>query len=206
MAKQSAAPTKPSPLRHHAEAMLKAGTAPPTANGSAVSIEALTLLHGLASNPASAGDALKLLHELQVHQVELDLQHEELEQGRRELTEVLDRYIELYDFAPVGYFTVDSSFKIIEANWTGASLFAIDRGELSGRKIVSLLTPESGQVLLALLKRLRVGGSRETCEVQSIDAAAASRLWQIVASVSANGEQFLVAVVEASGRTNPEQH
>lgn len=206
MAKHTAAPAKRSPLRHEAVARLKAGTAPPTAVEFAPGIEALNLLHQLASNPTTAADALKLLHELQVHQVELDLQQEQLEQDRRELTEVLDRYVELYDFAPVGYFTVDSQFKIIEANWAGASLFEVDRGELAGRRIDSLLTAESGQVLLVLLKRLRIGGARETCQVQSIDAAGASRLWQIVANGSLSGEKFLVAVVEASGRKNPEQH
>jgi PAS domain S-box-containing protein len=200
MAKQTVTHAKPWPLRHQAVARLKAGTAPPNVISGVAGVEALTLLHRLAGTAASAGDALKLLHELQVYQVELDLQHEQLEQGRRELTEVLDRYVELYDFAPVGYFTVDSEFKIIEANWTGASLFGVDRDELDGRRIVSFLTPESGQVLLALLKRLRIGGPRETCEVQSGGAAGASRLWQIVANVSPNGERFLITVIDASER------
>ena len=64
-------------LRQAAEDSLKQGTTPPT-KGWSISADALALLYRLASNPDSAGDALKLLHELQAHQVELDLQHEQL--------------------------------------------------------------------------------------------------------------------------------
>ena len=73
-------------LRQSAVERLVKGIAPAT-RGSSLGTEALTLLHGLASTPQTASDALKLLHELQVHQVELDLQHEQAEQECRQLAE-----------------------------------------------------------------------------------------------------------------------
>jgi hypothetical protein len=83
-------PSKLSELRQHAESRLQEGEAPKTLGWSS-SAQALSLLHRLASDPASAADALKLLHELQVHQVELDLQHEQMEQQLLELSGALSR-------------------------------------------------------------------------------------------------------------------
>ena len=90
MSTLSAEPSKYLQLRVDAEARLDEGSAPPT-NGWTVSVGALTRLHNLASAPESVDDALKLLHELQVYQVELDLQHEQMEATRRELAEDLAR-------------------------------------------------------------------------------------------------------------------
>jgi hypothetical protein len=86
-------------LRQQAHHQLVAGVAPQS-RGWGVSVEALTLLHRLASQPGSASDALKLLHELQVHQVELDLQQAQLEANERELNDELSRYRLLFEQAP----------------------------------------------------------------------------------------------------------
>src|SRR5579864_1708632 len=83
---------------------------------------ALAVLHELASSPATAGAALTLLHELQVHQVELDLQAEELRRSRAEMEATLARQLQLYDFAPVGYLTVDRGAALRELNLTAAGL------------------------------------------------------------------------------------
>jgi PAS domain S-box-containing protein len=193
----SAEPKNQAPLRDQAEALLKQGAAP-SSRGWITGVDALALLHRLAGTPANAGDALKLLHELQVHQVELDLQHEQLEQSRIELSESLDRYVELYDFAPVGYFTLDHSGKIIEGNLTGADLLDVARSELSGRRIESFVTPASQPALLALLEQLRNSGSRQTGETQTGGANdSGPRNLQVVASVSRNGRSLLLALMDA---------
>src|SRR3984893_12096825 len=126
----------PAPLRHVAEERLRGGIAPP-AHGWTTGIDALNVLHNLAGSPQSAGDALKLLHELQVHQVELAMQHEQMEQSRAEVAESLERYIERFDFAPVGYFTLEPDGGIIEGNLAGAELFAVDRAALPGPPIAT---------------------------------------------------------------------
>src|ERR1700731_2473027 len=170
------------PLRHLAEARLRDGTPPPSIGGWATGVDALTLLHDLAGSPAAAGDALKLLHELQVHQVELTLQHEQLQQGQAEITEALDRYVERFEFAPVGYFIVEPDGRIIEANLIAGELFEIEKSELSGRPVESLVSPESRLTLRALLDGLRPDRAA-TCEVHAKRGGLTRRL-QAVAKAS----------------------
>jgi PAS domain S-box-containing protein len=74
-----------------------------------------------------------LTHELQVHQIELEMQNEELQRAQIELAAARDRYVDLYDFAPVGYFTLDRQGQVVEANLTGAALLGKHRAALMGR-------------------------------------------------------------------------
>jgi signal transduction histidine kinase/AmiR/NasT family two-component response regulator len=80
------------------------------------------------------------LHELQVHQIELEMQNDELRQSRIELEELLTRYIELYDFAPVGYLTLTSDGLIAEINLTGAKLLGVERRNLLRKRFTSFVT------------------------------------------------------------------
>jgi PAS domain S-box-containing protein len=184
-------------LRLDAEKRLKEGSAPP-ARLWATSAQALTLLHKLASDPGTAGDALKLLHELQVHQVELDMQYEQMEQNLRELSKDPDHYAQLYDFAPIAYFTVDLEGKVIEANVAGARLFGVEQNELDARPIDSFLAPKSRPVLHGLLKRLASGSARETCDVQFENGKGISRRLRVVTSASPGGRTFFFAFIDTS--------
>jgi PAS domain S-box-containing protein len=192
-------------LRQEAEALIKEGAAKPML-GWLPGINALSMLYDLARAPETAGDALKFLHELQVHQVELDLQHEQMEENRSELVEELTHYVALYDFAPVGYFTVDSSDKIIECNRAGASLLGVACAELSGRRLDSFLAPASGLVLLALLKRLRSGSYRETCAVKIDSGEGVSRDLQVVASLSPSNGYLLLVLMDTSDHQGLDPH
>jgi len=118
---------------------------------------ALGVLHDLASSPSTAPNALALLHELQVRQVEVDLQDEELRRSRVELETSLNRQVQLYDYASVGQFTVDSNAVLRELNRTGAALLGFERDVLRGRSLESFLTPDGVSALHAMLARVTEG-------------------------------------------------
>ncbi|ACB35724.1 diguanylate cyclase/phosphodiesterase with PAS/PAC sensor(s) [Leptothrix cholodnii SP-6] len=82
-----------------------------------------------------------MAHELQVHRIELEMQNDELRRAQIALETARDRYIDLYDFAPVGYFTLDTNGLITEANLTGADLLGEARAKLVGRRFERYIAP-----------------------------------------------------------------
>jgi len=116
-------PPTPSPLhlRDNAETALVLARAPPATTG--------------------ALSADQLLHELQVHQIELEMQNEALRQAQMALEESRDRYVSLYEFAPVGYLTLTNDGLISEINLTGSDLLKDDRVSLIGCRFVPFVTP-----------------------------------------------------------------
>jgi PAS domain-containing protein len=137
----------------------------PDARAHASASAALGVLYDLASSPSTAPDALALLHELQVHQVEVDLQDEELRHARVELETALNRQVQLYDYAPVGYLTVDCKAVLRELNRTAATLLGLEREFLLGRSLESFLTPEGVSTLRAMLGRVTEGVAAEFADL-----------------------------------------
>ena len=156
-------------LRQRAAEKLIGGI--PSASKRASQSEALAVLHQLASSPSTAGDAMALLHELQVYQVELDLQQEELRRSQSELEAALMRQAALVERAPAGYMTIDASTVLCEINLAGARLLGAARDVLLGRPLASLVATHSVGVLQALMGRAREGRLPETCELQLLPSA-----------------------------------
>lgn len=196
MSISSEGPAAYTQLRDKAEAQLEAGTTPATTYW-AMGVDALRMLHRLSSNPATAADALKLLHELQVHQVELDLQNEEIAANERALRENLSRYRALYDGAPVGYFVVTRDGAIVEGNLAAEQLFGVARDNLAGRHIATLLPPEFQSLLHDMLQPLKKGGRRASCAVPGKpDASGANTTLQFHASVMPGSGHILLTCAE----------
>ncbi|MCX5743629.1 MAG: ATP-binding protein [Proteobacteria bacterium] len=82
----------------------------------------------------------RLVHDLHVHQIELELQNRELRDAQEALEQSRDRYAELYDFVPIAYFTFDRQGVILEVNLTGATLVGRDRAQLIGLPFAALVT------------------------------------------------------------------
>jgi two-component system, cell cycle sensor histidine kinase and response regulator CckA len=94
----------------------------------------------------------RLLHELQVHQVELEQQNEELRQVRAELESALEKYTDLYEFAPVGYLTLDRRGIVQSSNLTGAGLLGTGRSALTGRLFQDFLVPSERPAFATFLE------------------------------------------------------
>lgn len=90
----------------------------------------------------SSHDQARLIHELQVHQIEMEMQNEALHQAHAALAASHDRYLDLYELSPVGFLTLTPEEPIVEINLTGAMLFGLEHGKLLERKLSTLLHPE----------------------------------------------------------------
>ena len=189
-------------LREKAETSIRGGSAPAT-HGWTIGAASLTLLHKLASDPDTASDALKMLHELQVHQVELDLQHEHMNEDRLAIEQSTLRQVELYLFAPVAYFMVSSAGEIAEGNLMGARMMGVERDDLQSHNIIRLAAPDSRAALLALLEQVLSSGLRHSCRVQALDTTKL-RWLDVVASASPAGQHCLVAVMEVTSDPSPD--
>ena len=107
----------------------------------------------------------RLLHELQVHQIELEMQNRELREAREQIEEARDRYAELYDFAPVGYMILDENGVIEEINLTGASMLGKERSNILGRPFFSYLDRKDRDPFRHVLKECREKSEKEIAEV-----------------------------------------
>jgi PAS domain S-box-containing protein len=144
----------------------------------------------------------RLLHELQVHQVELEMQNEELRESRAEVEAGLERYTELYDFAPIGYFTVDGGGTIREANLAGAALLGLERSRLIRRRLEVFIAAETRPVFRAFLDRVSGGVSSESCEVVLAAKGRPLRHLQLegVRADRVDGRLFRIAALDISER------
>jgi PAS domain S-box-containing protein len=111
-------------------------------------------------------EAQRLLHELEVHQVELEMQNAELHQAREEMEEVLGKYTDLYDFAPIGYFTLDRNGVILAVNLAGAALLGLDRSRLLGRSFESFIVSGASPAFTALLRTVVTNRVKESLELE----------------------------------------
>ncbi|HOW62442.1 MAG TPA: PAS domain-containing protein, partial [Candidatus Contendobacter sp.] len=117
------------------------------------------------SRRQSDADNYRLLHELEVHQVELEMQNHALLDLREQLERSLEKYTDLYDFAPVGYLTVTDDGTIREANLAAAALLGLERARLINRRLGVFIAAETRPTFNAFLERVWVGTAREHCEI-----------------------------------------
>ena len=127
-----------------------------------------------AQKPLSPKESGRLLHELQVHQIELEMQNEELRRAQSELEAARARYFDLFDLAPVGYFTLSEQGLILEANLTGAGLLGVERRALVKKPLTRFILPEDQDIYYRHRKQLFETGAPQVYELQVLRADAAS--------------------------------
>jgi two-component system, cell cycle sensor histidine kinase and response regulator CckA len=120
------------------------------------------------SKPEAPGSekSRRMLHELQVHQIELEMQNEELRRVQAELETSQARSFDLYDLAPVGYCTLSEKGVILEANLTAASLLGVDRAALVKKPFTRFMLPGDKDISDLLCKRVFETGTQQVCELR----------------------------------------
>jgi PAS domain S-box-containing protein len=116
-------------------------------------------------SPQEAG---RLLQELRTHQVELEMQNEELRRAQAELDAVRARYFDLYDLAPVGYCTISEEGSILEANLTASKLLGVARGELIKQRITRFIIKEDEDTYYQHRRQLLESGDPQNCELRMV--------------------------------------
>jgi len=137
----------------------------------------------------SAADQRRTFQARQVRQIDdLELRNAELQNDRDRIEPLLEKYTDLYDFAPVGYFSLDESGRIMEANLTGAALLGVERARLIHRPLQRFVAPASRPGFLTFLKRAFAETGKQVCEA-SLLRAGAGAFWAGFHGLAANTDE-----------------
>ena len=189
MAKQPQRSTKVTELRRQAEARLR------------------MTKRDVAAMPVK--EVQELVHELQVHQIELEMQNDELRRTQLELEAVRDRYVDLYDFSPVGHLTLDTHGTIVEANLRAGTLLGFNRNKLIGQPIAGCIAAGKEDMFHRYCQKVLKTGTRQICEVSLRLEAGVSRWIQFegLAVQDAPGPitHWRTALMDVSDRKRAEQ-
>ena len=141
-------------------------------------------------------ETARLVHELEVHQIELEMQNEELQRTRAKAEALLAQYTDLYDFAPTGYFNLAADGTILAVNLTGARLLGIERAQLLNRRFGVLVSEADRPIFNAFLAKTFAGKERELCEVALLKAETAPLFVHVEAVVSEGRRECSAAMLD----------
>jgi len=183
---QDKTPTEAEALRARAESRLKKGSRSET------------------KDRGTAAETQRLIHELQVHQIELEMQNAELRKARAESEAGLKRYSDLYDFAPVGYLTLDSDGAIQKANLTAARLLGVERSRLVGARFGVFVALECRPTFNALLEQVIRSQAKQACDVAICCEDGAPR-WAHIEAVASDDGHFALVFSDVTERKRIEK-
>ncbi len=153
----------------------------------------------------SETEKLKLIHELEVYQIELELQNEELMLAKKQSDITTEKYTELYDFAPSGYFTLSSDGKIIELNLVGANILGKERSILRKSQFGFFVSNDTKSIFNLFLRNIFDSKVKEYCEV-TLQMKNNNQVHVHLTGIAAeNGEQCLVTVIDITQRKMMEE-
>lgn len=148
---------------------------------------------------------LKLIHELHVHQIELEMQNEELVLAKEQAEIAKDKYTNLFDFAPTGYITLSKKGEIMELNYCAATMFSKERSRLIKNSIGFFISLDTRPIFNSFFERIFTNYTKETCEViiaindnPSIDV-------YIEGIIAQNNEQCFLTIVDITERKQLEK-
>ncbi len=156
------------------------------------------------SVPPSEVDNQRLLHELEVHQIELEMQNTELRLARDEAELIKEKYTDIYDFAPVGYFTILANGTICMVNHAGAKLVGMARSRLVGRSFEKFISPSLRPTFHTFLGQVFARNAAPLIESALISKGHPDRFVNIRAQLSPDGQECSLSVTDISCRKHNE--
>lgn len=157
--------------------------------------EAMAVLFKLASSTSTIDDARSLLHELQVHQVEVEMQQEELLRSRAELESNLIRQTSLIERSPAGLLVVDEVTVLCEINQAGARMLGAASDVVLGRPLTSFLSVPSSDQLHKMLARVPTNAVPETCELELLPQDGVTSKLLCSADTEASSGRYLLVLL-----------
>jgi PAS domain S-box-containing protein len=145
-----------------------------------------------------------VIHEYEVHQVELELQNEELLLARAEIHDYIEKYTELYDFAPSGYFTLSRDGEIIELNLSGANMLCRERFHLKNSQFGFFVTDETKPIFNLFIEKIFFTKNKKTCEVTLTINGNSNIDVYLCGIATENGEQCIINAVDITERKRVE--
>src|SRR5512133_219978 len=160
-----------------------------------------------ADSTQTPDELQRVLHKLQVHQIELEMQNEELLQARTDLETALEKITNLYDFAPVGYMTLNRNGIISDMNLRGASLLGIERARLRGRRFGQFVKGEYLPAFDTFIDSIFASQGKESCELVLLNEEKLPIIVQIVqieAKLDESGQTCHLALIDITARRQAE--
>lgn len=153
----------------------------------------------------SQASFLKLVHELQVHQIELEMQNDALRAAQAEIEEG-QRFADLYEFAPVAYLSIAADSRIRLLNRTGASLLGLPGAQLKGQPLASYMAPDSRPVFNTFLATAFAEGGRQSCELDLLPMNLRQPLAVLIEAVTDPEKEICnLAISDISALKNAEE-
>jgi PAS domain S-box-containing protein len=153
-------------------------------------------------------ESQRLIHELQVHQIELEMQNEELRQARDERQQMevlLGKCSDLDDFAPAGYFNLDRAGIIRAVNLTGAGMLGVERSLLINQRLDLFISDESRPIFHSFLDKIFANETKETCEIMFQKEGHSPLFVQVEAIASEAREECRAVIIDITGRKQTEE-
>ena len=148
-----------------------------------------------------------LNHELEVHQIELELQNEELRRAQRELQDSRNRFADLFEFAPVGYFLLDKHFEIVDVNLQGSRMLGTGRPRLKGKPFTRYIVPEYQDEFYTCIRSVyRETSARCEAELERENGSRIDVEFEIQANLSEDSDaDYRLAVTDMTERKRIEK-
>jgi PAS domain-containing protein len=149
-------------------------------------------------------DLLKLIHELEVHQIELEMQNEELILANEQARAATEKYVELYDFAPLGYYTISRAGKIIGLNLQGARMLGKERSFLINNPFGFFVKEDSRSIFAAFLEEIFQSKSVVNCDLPLLSVGTISLHVHLTGMISETQDECRITAVDVTEQKKAE--